>query len=254
MRKLTCILIITMAILAVPALAQEHGFFFGTGLSARFLDGDAYYKLTVTPPPLVGVDPNPYEITGNFDMTDNSGYFLSSKSFLGLRPTIGYRFGDRFELSASYDLLYSIDGNRAPWAYRPSSGASAPAPIDSSYYSQQTLQVLALYYPGIWHLFVAAGVEYNTMHLDLTYHTVSRGDLGPDFIRHSYEDDDHVWGWVIGIGTERSIKKSLTLVGMTTYSFARYTGDGMYFGNLMDEYELDVGGLSAHLGVRYYVW
>ncbi len=257
MRKLTCILIITLAILTTPALAQEHGFFFGTDLAGRSVNGSGEYSTTIYPityeTPVEG--PTPFTFGGEFNITDQTGYYLDSKNFFGISPVLGYRFGSAFSATVSFDYLMTQEGSRPYWATRGRvGGAPLSGPTEFSSYSQRTLQVTGQFYPGFWQLFMIGGIEYNFLQLKLDSYTVYGGYLEPpQYEPQQYKSSETVFGWVVGLGIERPLKPQVTIVGTTTFSFSKYEGDGLYYGENKDTFELDVGGLSAHLGVRYYV-
>ena len=174
MRKLVCTLLAIGSIAAPSALAQERGFFFGADLAGRSVNGDGKYSTTIYPitydTPVEG--PAPFTFGGEFNITDQTGYYLDTRNFFGISPVLGYRFGSAFSATVSFDYLMTEEGSRPYWLTRGRiGGAPLSGPTEFSSYSQRTLQVTGQFYPGFWQLFMIGGIEYNFLQLKLDSYT-----------------------------------------------------------------------------------
>lgn len=250
----------------LPAQLPETGFFLGGGASMLMMNGTGK---------LDSLDLN---LTGdliNFEDEDKIGWGWNNKSIFGIKPVIGYKISPTFTLLGSYNFQFQKEGEQSDDNFSPIPGLITTGNFKSTMeYSQNTVQLLGQFYPSVGSgFFITGGLEYVLMKAKLLYsYTMTDPYFGTISEEIKIKGDDSVTGFVLGGGIELPLfgnQSSLVITGL--YSFTNYKGEKLLEYDVPDlvqvgdiatqqaqqkqgfKTELDVGGFSANVGLRYYL-
>ncbi len=172
------------------------------------------------------------------------GFGWDNRTLFGIKPQVGYRFLRHYGIAVSFVRYFQkkaaiIDHNGGHHETR---------------YDQKNLRLSGQYY--ISNMFYAeVGMEWAFLRLE-EMHSIEIVTLAKAAQSEAwaiyYKNDDNAIGFSAGLGALRPITARIKLSARILYSFTRYEGTKLY--NILSNrtrLELNVGGLSAELGLRY---
>ena len=183
---------------------------------------------------------------------DPVGLSWSENFLLGVKPTIGFRFGRSWAVQLGYGFNLPKSTQQA---YYQTSSTTYREQGMLARWRQSNLELVAVFYPGRsrqWHVF--GGLDLTQAKAELTWFegtTVSDG-LGHTATDYSYTenaDDILAKGFTIGLGYDIGDGTSRT-GGYVTLQYTRTLTDGAFLGS--EGFDVDLGGITLRAGVRWF--
>ncbi|MDH4155785.1 MAG: hypothetical protein OEW00_00715 [candidate division Zixibacteria bacterium] len=239
----------------VAARDISQGFFLEVDFCAMALNGKGTYNgfdfaVDKNWSQAIRVEESPEELKVRFDQSGTVGFNWNSRYLAAVVPRAGYRFTRRFALTLAYRHYYTKEGSQTQaFAADPDGPFSSIKGFNefTTSYRQRAVEIAGQYYLGRTGLFVTVGLEYITLQLEITSEWTQFTNDVVDYIDpFAGRGEDHVFGYLVGIGYEKTLAGRLGMHGRLVYSRAKYSGD-----NLLAEF--NVGGIRAGVGVGYYI-
>jgi opacity protein-like surface antigen len=230
------------------SLGQSSGFYIEVGGSALWMRGDGrvgFQNGSYTYPFGAGGE---YEYF-DFDVKNPliewvEGFGWDNKTLFGIKPQVGYRFLRHYGIALSFVRYFQkkaaiIDHNGGHHETK---------------YDQKNLRLSGQYYFNNIFYF-EAGMEWAFLRLEEMHSTnivtPAKATQNDAWVIY-YKNDDNAFGFSAGLGALKPVTARIKLSAGVLYSFTRYEGTKLY--NILSNrtrLELNVGGLSAELGLRY---
>lgn len=239
----------------VAAGDVPRGFFLEVDFSALAVNGKGTYNgldfaVDKNWSQEIRVEESPEELKVRFDQSGTVGFNWNSRYLAAIAPRAGYRFTQRFALTLTYRHYFTKEGSQTQtFAADPDGPFASIEGVNefTTSYHQRAVEIAGRYYPGRTGLFVTAGLEYITLQLEISSEWTQFTNDVVDYIDpFAGRGEDHVVGYLVGIGYEKALAGRLGMHGRLVYSHAKYSGD-----NLLAKF--NVGGIRAGLGVGYYI-
>ncbi|MCX6829169.1 MAG: hypothetical protein NT002_07790 [candidate division Zixibacteria bacterium] len=232
----------------LTTLGQGNGFYVELDGSALWMRGDGrvgFQGGSYTDPFGTGGEYTYFDFDAKNSLIDwIEGLGWDNKTLFGINPQIGYRFLRHYGIAVSFARYFQkkaaiIDHNGGHHETR---------------YDQKNLRLSGQYYISNMS-YAEAGMEWAFLRLE-EMHSVNFVTLAKaaqsDAWAIYYKNDDNAFGFNAGLGALKPITARIMLSARILYSFTRYEGTKLY--NILSNrtrLELNVGGLSAELGLRY---
>jgi hypothetical protein len=198
----------------------------------------------------IKVEESPEELKVRFDQSGTVGFNWTSRYLAAIAPRVGYRFSRYLALTLAYRHYFTKKGDQTQtFAADPDGPFSSIRGANefTTSFHQRTFEIAGQYYVGRTGLFVTAGLEYITLQLEITSEWTQFTNDVVDYVDpFAGRGEDHLVGYLAGLGYEKPLTGRLGIHSRLVYSHAQYSGD-----NLLAQF--NVGGIRASLALGYYL-